>query len=86
MTAAAQVTATDPGPVPRASADVPLTPVLLYPPGGRRTWWWFTYECVTCGVLQFGRARERDGVPGARRGGCGHRLEVVVASTLGDAS
>ena len=75
--------ATDPGPVPRGPVDAPLTPVQLCPPGRRRHQWWYTYQCLVCGDPQFGRARERHDVPGVRRAGCGHRLEVVVANTLG---
>ena len=82
---AAQVTAPGPGPVPRASADVPLTPVQVYAPTRRRRLWWYTYNCPTCGEHQFGKARDQADVPGARRGRCGHRLEVVVTRTLGDA-
>ena len=59
--------------------------MILYAPARRRRLWWYPYLCPTCGEAQFGRARDQGDVAGARRGGCGHHLEVVVTQTIGAA-
>jgi hypothetical protein len=57
----------------------PAAYVSLYLPFGRRTWHWYSYRCPGCGAHQLGRARRLEDVAGPRRGGCGHKLSVVIA-------
>jgi len=55
--------------------------VSLYAPAGRRRYWWYSYRCPECATYQFGRSRDLTGVTGARRAGCGHTVNVVIART-----
>jgi hypothetical protein len=57
--------------------------VSLFAPSGRRRWWWYSYRCATCSTYQLGRARQLEDVTGERRGGCGHRVAIVVARVYG---
>jgi len=53
--------------------------VSLYAPSGRRRWWWYAYRCPSCSTYQLGRASDLDRVTGARKAGCGHQVEIMVA-------
>jgi DNA-directed RNA polymerase subunit RPC12/RpoP len=60
--------------------QVPIAPASV---AGRRRSWWYTYRCRTCGAYLFGRAPSLDGVTGARRPGCSHRVNVMAARIYG---
>ena len=67
---------------PAAAVTMPANPppaqVLLYAPAGRRRMWWYPYVCPTGQLIGHG-------VPGSRRGGCGHWRSITITRTFGDA-
>lgn len=68
----------------RRRKPVPAAYVSLFVPAARRRLWWYWYRCPICDTYQLGRARQLADVTGVRRGGCGHKITIVIARAYGD--
>lgn len=64
-------------------AGHPVAYADVHAPAGKRRLWWITYRCPRCGASHFGRSRDRDGVTGVRRSGCGGSVWLVATRTYG---
>jgi DNA-directed RNA polymerase subunit RPC12/RpoP len=62
----------------RKRQPAPIAPASIIAPFRRRRGWTYTYPCGTCGANLVGWAKTLDAIPGERRAGCGHRVQVMA--------